>query len=95
MPGFWYTILVAFSEGSTLFGSLVVLAQQSQKTNNHGWYSLFSSFWYDKMTSADISYQLRSSKLVMIISSSTHVPYDTDTFLSLLHYSVFFQANMF
>ena len=50
------------------------------KANNHGWYSLFSSFWYDKMTSADISYQLRLLRLVMFISSSTHAPYDTDTF---------------
>ena len=63
-----------------LFSSLVVLAQQSQKTNNCGWYSLFSSFQYDKMTSTNISYQLRLSKLVMIISSSTCMPYDTDTF---------------
>ena len=53
---------------------------ESQKTNNHGWYSLFSSFQYDKMTSTDISYQLRLSRLVMFISSSTHAPYDTDTF---------------
>ena len=50
------------------------------KANNHGWYSLFSSFQYDKMTSADISYQSGLLKLVMIISSSTHIPYDTDTF---------------
>ena len=52
----------------------------SQKTNNHGWYSLFSSFRHDKITSANISYQLRLSRLVMFISFSIHAPYDTDTF---------------
>ena len=80
MPEFQYTISVALSEGSMLFGSLMVLAQQSQKTNNRGWYSLFSSFRYNKMTSTDISYQSRLSKLVMIIRSSTCTPYDIDTF---------------
>ena len=73
-----------------LFGSLAVLAQQSQKTNNHGWYSLFSSFQYDKTTSASISYQSRLSKLVMIISSSTCVPYDTDTFPFYLCHTILF-----
>ena len=90
IPEFQYTISVALSEGSTLFSSLVVLAQQSQKTNNHGWYSLFSSFQYDKMTSANISYQSRLSKLVMILSSSTHAPYDTDTFPFYLCHTILF-----
>ena len=92
--GFQYTILVASSEGSMLFGFLAVLAQQSQKTNNHRWYSLFSSFWYDKTTSTNISYQLRSSKLVMIISSSTHMPYDTDTFPFYLCYTILFSFKL-
>ena len=94
MLGFQYTILVAFSEGSMLFSFLALLAQQLQKTNNHGWYSLFSSFQYDKMTSADISYQLRSSKLVMIISSSTHTPYDTDTFPFYLCHTILFSFKL-
>ena len=76
-----------------LFGFLAVLAQQSQKTNNCGWYSLFS-FWYDKTTSTDISYQLRSLKLVMIISSSTHVPYDTDTFPFYLCHTILFSFKL-
>ena len=94
MPGFQYTILAAFSEGSTLFGSLVVLAQQSQKTNNCGWYSLFSSFQYDKTTSTDISYQSRLSKSVMIISSSTRTPYDTDTFPFCLWHTILFSFKL-
>ena len=42
------------------------------------------------MTSADISYQSRLSKLVMILSSSTHAPYDTDTFPFYLCHTILF-----
>ena len=40
------------------------------KTNNCWWYSLFSSVWYDKMTSTGISYQLRLSGIRNVINSS-------------------------
>ena len=53
-------------------------------------YSLFSLFQY----STNISYQSRLSKLVMIISSSTCTPYDTDTFPFYLCHTILFSFKL-
>ena len=69
---------------------LVCFGTAITKTNNHGWYSLFSLFQY----STNISYQSRLSKLVMIISSSTCTPYDTDTFPFYLCHTILFSFKL-
>ena len=87
---FQYSISVTHLGSSALFSSLVVLTQHYKKTNNCGQYSVFSSFQCNKITSTNISYQLRLSWLVIFICSSAHAPYYTDIFSTYSCHTILF-----